>query len=95
MRELGETAAELHGDLSTAVEESSAELVFLVGPLMENLWRALPQARRGAYAETAQALAPILLDAVGPGDVVMIKGSLGTKLGPLVDALKRRFPERQ
>ena len=60
---------------------------------MQALWRDLPDNRRGAYAESAAALEPILLDAVGPGDVIMIKASLGTQLGPLVEALKRRFPQ--
>ena len=39
----------------------------------------------------AAELEPILLDAIGPGDVVMIKASLGTRLGPVVEAVKRRF----
>jgi UDP-N-acetylmuramyl pentapeptide synthase len=51
----------------------------------------LPESRRGAYAASAAELPPILLEAVGPGDVVMVKASLGTKLGPVVEALKRRF----
>ena len=51
----------------------------------------MPERGRGAYAESAAALEPILLEAVGPGDVIMVKASLGTKLGPVVEALKRRF----
>jgi UDP-N-acetylmuramoyl-tripeptide--D-alanyl-D-alanine ligase len=92
MLELGGEAAALHRGLLPAVEASGADLVFLAGPLMEGLWRDLPEARRGAYAENAAALEPILLEALGPGDVIMLKASLGTKLGPLVEALKRRFP---
>ena len=56
---------------------------------MRGLWQDLPETRRGAYAESAAELEPILLDAIGPGDVIMMKASLGTRLGPLVDALKR------
>jgi UDP-N-acetylmuramyl pentapeptide synthase len=92
MLELGDEAPALHRGLAPALEASGADLVFLAGPLMDNLWRDLPEARRGAYAENAAALEPILLEAVGPGDVIMLKASLGTKLGPLVEALKRRFP---
>jgi UDP-N-acetylmuramoyl-tripeptide--D-alanyl-D-alanine ligase len=51
----------------------------------------LPPSRQGAYAKTAEELAPRLVGAVGPGDVIMIKGSLGSRMGPLVEALKRRF----
>jgi UDP-N-acetylmuramoyl-tripeptide--D-alanyl-D-alanine ligase len=92
MLELGEAAAAYHRGLAGAVEESGADLVFLAGPLMQELWRDLPEARRGAYAEAAASLEPILLEAVGPGDVIMMKASLGTKMGPLVEALKRRYP---
>jgi UDP-N-acetylmuramoyl-tripeptide--D-alanyl-D-alanine ligase len=91
MRELGPAAADLHRELAGPVGESQADAVFLVGPLMQNLWQALPEARRGAYAEDASAMQPILLDAIGPGDVVMVKASLGTRLGALVEALKQRF----
>jgi len=91
MLELGERAADAHRGLAPAVEEAGADLVFLAGPLMQGLWRDLPESRRGAYAESAAELESPLLEAVGPGDVVMMKASLGTRLGPLVDALKRRF----
>jgi UDP-N-acetylmuramyl pentapeptide synthase len=91
MLELGEEAGEHHRQLAEAVEKAGADLVFLAGPLMENLWRDLPDGRRGAYAETATALESAVVDAVGPGDVIMIKASLGTRLGPVVETLKRRF----
>ena len=94
MRELGESGPDLHRGLLPAVEESGADLVYLAGPLMEGLWQGLPEARRGAYAPGAAELEPILLEAVGPGDVVVVKASLGTQLGPVVDALKRTFAGR-
>lgn len=91
MLELGEDSPAHHAALAEAIERAEADLVFLAGPLMENLWRDLPDMRRGAYSETADALAPILTDAIGPGDVIMVKASLGTRLGPVVESLKRRF----
>ena len=94
MLELGEAATVQHRGLAQAVEQSHADLVFLAGPLMEALWRDLPEARRGAYAESAAELEPILLKAIGPGDVIMIKASLGTRLGPVVEAVKRHFAPR-
>jgi UDP-N-acetylmuramyl pentapeptide synthase len=58
---------------------------------MAELWRDLPDQRRGAYSEKAADLEPILLEAIGPGDVVMMKASLGSRLGPVVEAVKRYF----
>jgi UDP-N-acetylmuramyl pentapeptide synthase len=58
---------------------------------MGSLYQALPAGRRGAYAKTAVELAPMLMEAVGPGDVIMVKGSLGSRMAPLIEALKRRF----
>jgi UDP-N-acetylmuramoyl-tripeptide--D-alanyl-D-alanine ligase len=58
---------------------------------MRGLFETLPASRRGAYAKTAEELAPKLVGAVGPGDAIMIKGSLGSRMAPLVEALKRRF----
>jgi UDP-N-acetylmuramoyl-tripeptide--D-alanyl-D-alanine ligase len=50
----------------------------------------LPSERRGGYAETSAALEPAVLGAVAAGDAVMVKGSLGSRMGPIVKALKRR-----
>ncbi len=91
MLELGREAPTLHRGLATDVAKSSADLVFLAGPLMAELWRDLPDQRRGAYSEKAARLEPILLETIGPGDVVMMKASLGTRLGPVVEAVKRYF----
>ena len=63
----------------------------VAGPLMRELWQALPSERRGAYAETAAALEPNVVAAVRAGDAVMVKGSLGSRMGPLVKALERRY----
>ena len=51
--------------------------------------------RRGGYAETAAALEPAVLEAIRAGDAVMVKGSLGSKMGPIVKALERQFPARR
>jgi UDP-N-acetylmuramyl pentapeptide synthase len=91
MLELGEEGSAEHRGLAAPVEKSLADLVFLAGPLMAELWRDLPEERRGAYAGSAAELEPILLETIGPGDVIMMKASLGTRLGPVVEALKRHF----
>jgi UDP-N-acetylmuramoyl-tripeptide--D-alanyl-D-alanine ligase len=92
MLELGETAPELHKGLADAVTGNGIDLVFACGPLMRSLYDALPSHRRGAYAAQASSLEPHVLDAVRAGDVVTVKGSLGTRMGPIVKAMTARFP---
>jgi UDP-N-acetylmuramoyl-tripeptide--D-alanyl-D-alanine ligase len=93
MLELGPSGAELHRALAAPLKAASVDLVFCAGPLMRALWEALPSGRRGGYAETAAALEPAVLEAIGDGDAVMVKGSLGSKMGPIVKALQRQFPK--
>jgi UDP-N-acetylmuramoyl-tripeptide--D-alanyl-D-alanine ligase len=89
MRELGERGADLHRQLIEPVLADGVDLVFCCGPLMRALWEALPSERRGGYAETSRELESQLLAGVRPGDAVMIKGSLGSRMGLLVKALQR------
>jgi UDP-N-acetylmuramoyl-tripeptide--D-alanyl-D-alanine ligase len=91
MLELGAGGAELHRALAEPILANAVDLVFCSGPLMQALWQALPSERRGGYAETSAALEPAVLAAIGPGDAVMVKGSLGSKMGPIVKALKRSY----
>jgi UDP-N-acetylmuramoyl-tripeptide--D-alanyl-D-alanine ligase len=91
MLELGSRGDALHAALVQPVVAHGADLVFCCGPLMRALWEALPSERRGSYAETSAALEPQVLAAIRPGDAVMVKGSLGSRMGPLVNALERNF----
>jgi UDP-N-acetylmuramoyl-tripeptide--D-alanyl-D-alanine ligase len=91
MLELGPQGAAFHRALSAPIEAAGVDLVFCSGPLMRALWEALPIASRGGYAETAAALEPAVLAAIRDGDAVMVKGSLGSKMGPIVKALERQF----
>ncbi|WP_269713667.1 UDP-N-acetylmuramoyl-tripeptide--D-alanyl-D-alanine ligase [Caulobacter sp. NIBR2454] len=87
MLELGPQAAEHHAALASLAEDAKIDLVFCAGPLMKSLWEALPPTRRGGYAETAVALTPLVTSAVRGGDVVMVKGSNGSKAGTVAAAL--------
>ncbi|MBD8890576.1 UDP-N-acetylmuramoylalanyl-D-glutamyl-2,6-diaminopimelate--D-alanyl-D-alanine ligase [Roseibium litorale] len=92
MRELGEDSERLHAELIGPVKQAAVDVVYCAGPFMHALWDQLPKAIRGAYSDEAKGLTETLLSEVRSGDVIMIKGSLGTRMGPLVDALKKEFP---
>jgi UDP-N-acetylmuramoyl-tripeptide--D-alanyl-D-alanine ligase len=91
MLELGEAAADLHRGLNDAVDAAGIDLVFACGPMMQRLFDRLAPIRQGAWAEDSAQLEPALLRAVRAGDAVMIKGSLATRMAPLVEALRARF----
>ena len=87
MLELGETAPRLHAALASDLEASNIDLVFSAGPNMASLDAALPAAMRGAHAVDSDALAATLTDSVHSGDIVMVKGSLGSRMKVLVETL--------
>jgi UDP-N-acetylmuramoyl-tripeptide--D-alanyl-D-alanine ligase len=91
MLELGPRGADLHRELADAVPANGVDLVFCCGPLMRALWEALPSGRQGSYAETSAALELQVLAAIQPGDAVMVKGSLGSRMAPIVKALQNRY----
>ncbi len=94
MLELGPQGAEMHSSITDAIEAAGIDVVFCSGPLMRALWEALPSRVRGGYAETAAGLEPAVLSGIRAGDAVMVKGSLGSKMGPIVRALERQFPKQ-
>ena len=95
MLELGPHARALHADLAGDIERNHVDLVYTAGPLMQALSEAIAAERRGAHAANAAALEPVVLGALGAGDVVMIKGSNGSRMGPLVAAMRKAFASPQ
>lgn len=91
MLELGQRGPALHRGLLAPVLANAVDLVFCCGPLMRNLWKALPASRRGGYADDSAALEAQVLPAIRAGDVVMVKGSLGSRMAPIVKALQRVY----
>jgi UDP-N-acetylmuramoyl-tripeptide--D-alanyl-D-alanine ligase len=88
MLELGDEATRFHADLARPIADAGIDLVFCAGPLMKSLWDALPSTRRGGYAVEASELAPMISATVGQGDLVMVKGSNGSRAGLVAGALR-------
>jgi UDP-N-acetylmuramoyl-tripeptide--D-alanyl-D-alanine ligase len=91
MLELGPSAAELHAELAQDLEASGVDLLFTAGPLMARLFYAAPERMRGAHRATARELEEAVLDLLGAGDVVMIKGSNGSRMTRIVEAIRAKF----
>jgi UDP-N-acetylmuramoyl-tripeptide--D-alanyl-D-alanine ligase len=87
MLELGDFARQEHVDLAGPVAEA-ADLLYACGPWSRALFEAVDPAMRGGYAEDSAALAAMLVPAVREGDAILVKGSLGSRMGRIVDALE-------
>ncbi len=87
MLELGEAAARWHAELAGDIDAAGIDLVFTAGPLMAHLHGTLEPARRGAHTPDSESLADIVRAEIRAGDVVLVKGSLGSRMGQIVRRL--------
>jgi UDP-N-acetylmuramoyl-tripeptide--D-alanyl-D-alanine ligase len=91
MLELGPDGAAMHAALAADLAANRVDLLFGAGRLTRALYDAAPAAMRAAWAEKASELAGEVARTLRPGDVAMVKGSNGSKMGPLVVALREYF----
>jgi UDP-N-acetylmuramoyl-tripeptide--D-alanyl-D-alanine ligase len=87
MLELGDQSTALHAGLAETIEAAKLDLVHAAGPQMRHLYDALPASRRGLWAETAADLAVQANTLAAPGDIIMVKGSNGSKASLVAKAL--------
>ncbi len=78
MLELGNDAASLHTDLASSL--AAFDLVFTAGTLMKHLHNALPDKQKAAHVADAPAMLPELLKALKPQDIILLKGSHGSRI---------------
>ena len=87
MLELGDHSRAEHENLADAVTHS-ADVLYACGPWSRVLFDAVDPARRGGYAPDSAALADMVVADLRDGDVVLVKGSLGSRMRLVVDALE-------
>jgi UDP-N-acetylmuramoyl-tripeptide--D-alanyl-D-alanine ligase len=91
MLELGPKAAEMHAELAGDLSANKVDLLFGAGPLTRALYEAAPESMRAAWTEGSSELTDEVARTLRGGDIAMIKGSNGSRMGPLVSALRDRF----
>jgi UDP-N-acetylmuramoyl-tripeptide--D-alanyl-D-alanine ligase len=89
MLELGPTEAALHAEIARHPGLAAVSTIHCVGPRMKALHAALPRSQRGEWAETAVELAARVRTLVDAGDILLVKGSKGSKVSLVVDALRK------
>ncbi|MEE9249851.1 MAG: UDP-N-acetylmuramoylalanyl-D-glutamyl-2,6-diaminopimelate--D-alanyl-D-alanine ligase [Alphaproteobacteria bacterium] len=87
MLELGPDSPRIHASLAGGLIAAGIDLVCTAGRDMVHLQDALPRHMRGGHACKAENLAPLVRNLVKPGDVVAVKGSHGSRMSCIVDAL--------
>ncbi len=91
MLELGADGAAAHAELAADLRANRVDLLFGAGPLTRALFDAAPKSMRAAWAERSSELEAKVAAALRGGDVAMVKGSNGSRMGPLVAALREHF----
>ena len=89
MLELGSGEEEMHRAIADLPALEKIDIIHCVGPRMRVLHEALPDHQRGRYEEKAEPLVRDATRLVDAGDVVLIKGSKGSKVSQVVDALRK------
>jgi UDP-N-acetylmuramoyl-tripeptide--D-alanyl-D-alanine ligase len=94
MLELGPKAAAMHAELAPDLSANKVDLLFGAGPLTRALFEAAPASMRAAWTERSSDLTDEVARTLRGGDIAMVKGSNGSRMGPLVAALRDRFAHR-
>ena len=89
MLELGPGERDLHAAIARHPRLAEIDMIHCVGPRMRALHELLPPRKRGLWVETAVELAVQARQLVDAGDIVLVKGSKGTKVSLVVDALRK------
>lgn len=88
MLELGPEELAFHAGLAHCAAMDHVDRVHTSGMRMAALHEALPDHLRGQHFEDAAQMASCVKRLLDSGDVAMVKGSLGSKVGQVVTAIK-------
>lgn len=91
MLELGDHSDRLHAELVAPLNAAGVDVVFACGSAMNGLWQRLPASMQGAYELSSNELIAPLLASIRADDVIMIKGSLGSRMAPVVEAIIKQY----
>ena len=87
MLELGSEADTIHAALAKDISSARIDIAILAGNHMAALCKALPKSVAAEHGTTSETILPVVINTVRPGDVVTVKGSLGSRMALITAAL--------
>ena len=88
MLELGDEAASFHAGLSENLKAAGVDRLYTAGALMETLFAAVPKVMRAASGRSVAEIAPLLLEDLRDGDIILVKGSNASKVSEIISFLE-------
>ena len=89
MKELGPREKDLHREIADLASVEKIDRIHCIGPLMKELYEALPVEKRGRWTETSEEMAKGVVRDLHAGDIVAAKGSLSMGVARVVDAIRK------
>ncbi len=89
MGELGDYARDMHESLAEPLLMSGIDKLYCCGADMKYLYDLMPADKQGAFFETSDDIAVIIGDILHPNDLVLVKGSLGSHLKVVIEAMRK------
>jgi UDP-N-acetylmuramyl pentapeptide synthase len=90
MAELGDRALELHAGLLQSVLDAKIDKIYACGKDIEALYDILPETLKGAMTDNSNQLSDIVMNDIRSGDVILVKGSFGSNMRHVVEAIKEK-----
>ncbi|MPY76512.1 MAG: UDP-N-acetylmuramoyl-tripeptide--D-alanyl-D-alanine ligase [Alphaproteobacteria bacterium] len=87
MLELGAGSDAAHAALAADIARNGVDIVVTAGPRMAMLAKALPKTIEAHHGADSDSIRRVVLDLIRPGDVIMVKGSYGSRMIPIAEAL--------
>ena len=88
MLELGLDGPALHANLLDHLLAAKPDLVITIGGLMRELHDKIPSTISCLHADRSVDVSQKVSDQLRAGDLILIKGSLGTNMAPIVSAIE-------
>ncbi|MBI1954112.1 MAG: UDP-N-acetylmuramoyl-tripeptide--D-alanyl-D-alanine ligase [Proteobacteria bacterium] len=89
MLELGEMSHLYHQEIGQFLKKNGVYSVFACGSAMSFCYEELLPSQKGLWAKTPEELKEPLLKQLQPEDIILIKGSYGSRVSILVDEVRK------